>query len=83
MNLALVPVLLKALEHDLLLGDALDKLERPRTHRPVGDIPTCFSERLRRQHHTRTVGEHTQERRIHPRQFEPNRQRIDHDDVGD
>jgi hypothetical protein len=47
MNLALVPVLVEAFEHDLLLRDALDEFERPRTHRLAGDVLACLRERLR------------------------------------
>src|SRR6185503_10479893 len=55
MDVALVPVLRKALEHDPVLRDPLDEAERPGAHRLRAELLSGGFGGLRRHHHARTI----------------------------
>ena len=79
---ALVPVVRVALEHDAVLRDALDELERARADRLGAELVALGLRRLGRDHHAGAVGQHREQRRERRRQVEPHRLRVDHVDAG-
>src|SRR5215831_8288269 len=61
-DVALVPVVGKALAHDLALGHALHELVGPRAHRLGPETVAELLGRLGRDHHARAIGEGSEER---------------------
>ena len=78
---ALVPVVRIALDHDLVLRDALDEAERSRAHRLVAELVARLLRGLGRDHHSGAVGELREQRSERRRQIQADRHRIDHVDA--
>ena len=62
-DLALVPVIRIALEHDAVLRDALDEAERSRADRLGAELVALGLRGLRRDHHAGAVGQRGEQRR--------------------
>ena len=77
MDALLVPVVGEALQHDAILRDALDELERARAHRLGAELVAVGLGGFRRDDHAGAIGELRQQGRERRRQVEAHRQRID------
>ena len=77
MDLALVPIIGIALEHDAVLRDALDEAERARANRLRSEFVALGLRGLGRDHHAGAIRELGEQRRERRREIEPHRRVVD------